>query len=444
MKRGMLAIILILIASILLFSACSGAVLRRADDADEDTEERTENEEEEEEEEEEEPSATPDPDEDNGGRTEEPPTPEPSGDDLGIRPISFSEAGLEPLPYVDLDQAGVHPRIIELIEEPWDWEMEDYTLGIDQYNYIFIIRSRFPDNIVGDIVMGSSFSDIIDELGDPGYQQDGLLAYRTRDYYLTFYGDGQADLVSFMAASKKDYDDDFLYDLIAELNSDSFTSLEESIKKLDPDMDFFYEKGSNDGVTYYAHSPYGVNVSDEVEPIIDIMNNYEGNLYIKDSGYIRYSQAFINIDSSVLLQRNILYRSDNIDRTLDEYGVYSPDGLLKAVYFGEENCFIVRTLDASIQDRFMYEFTNGEFFWLGSRYLLFISDFGDRPEFLDVDDSMPWGESLLEQVGLDESGTFEIKLVDDQVITLENTDNGEIIEIEYELDGSGEISFSAR
>lgn len=314
-------------------------------------------------------------------------------------------------------------------------------MGLDQYNYAFVVNSNFSENVAGSVKLETSFDDIIDVLGAPGYTEDNFLVYRTSEFYLAFYGVGKAELAGFMHSPVKDYHDDFLYTLIEELNSAAFTSLEVSIEKLDPDMKFFHRKGSGDGTTYYANSVYGIDVSDEIEPIINIMNNYEGNLYIQDSGNIRFSQVFNNLDTIALMLRDTLHNFHDINTIFETKGILSPDGRLKAVHHAN-NYFIVRTLDGSIKDRYIYQTSTGEFFWLGSRYLLYIDDFLYQPEVVDIDFSMPWGESLLEKAGLTDSGSYKILSVNEQNISLEETNSCATLNIQYGFDSSGEIAFT--
>lgn len=437
MKQGRHAIFLFLIISVLIFSSCSRQIEISSEDsatpsetstpkssapAESDGQNQPENT----------PEATPE-------SEQASPTPETVMGDSSIQPVPMSETGMNPIPVSDLNGAAVNPRIVSIIES-YDWNNDDFTKGIDQFNNVYVIYSRFSDPIAGQIKMESGFSDIESELGSAGYKEENMLVYRTANFYLAFYGADKADFVAFTYTSGKDYDVDFLYKLIEELDSDSFTSLDASIEKLDPDMDFFNEKGSSDGANYYANSLYGINVSDIEEPIINVMNNYEGNLYT-DTGDFRYSQVFVDQDSVVLVMRDALVRFDNISKTFKQDGVLSPDGLLKAVYLPDE-CIIIRTLDNSIQDRNISTFTTGEFYWLGSRYIIYMDDFTMAPSVVDLDDSMLWGVSMLEQAGVTESGNFKITGIKDQVITLEEQDSGTIYNIKYSFDGSGKIGFS--
>ncbi|NLE24004.1 MAG: hypothetical protein GX625_01475 [Clostridiaceae bacterium] len=445
MKRGWFVIVLILISSTLIFSSCS----RSAEDSlNKDANKLEETTEPSESPSQETPSATPE--ESKGSSPEStdeidqsiPTSTADPDENGGIRPIQMAEAGMRPIPISDLNGAAVNPRILQLVDNPWDWQEDYYALGIDQYNYVFVINSNFSEDIAGSSKIGHDFNSIINVLGTPGYKQEDLLVYRTSAFYLAFYGTGKAELAAFIDAPVKDYADDFLYTLIEELNSNAFTSLEASIEKIDPDMHFFHEKGSPDGATYYANSIYGINVSDEIDPVINIMNNYEGNLYIQDTGNIRFSEVFNDLDNMALLLRDTLHLFSDIDKKLETEGVLSPDGKLKAVIY-TNNHFIVRTLNGSIQDRHVYQSSTGYFFWLGSRYLLYIDDYSNQPEVVDIDSSMLWGEKLLEMAGLPASGGYKIVSVDQHMITLEDTGSGNILNIEYVFGSNGDISFSA-
>lgn len=359
----------------------------------------------------------------------------------GIRPVKMSETGMEPIPLSDLNGAEVNPLIIKFVNNPWEWQEDYYASGIDQYNYVFVINHNFSENIAGSARLGLSFDDIIASLGSPGYTRDNLLVYRTSDFYIAFYGAGKADLAAFIDAPVKDYDDDFLYTLIEELNSDDFISLKESLEKLDPNLKFFYQKGSSDGSTYYADSLFGISVSDEKEPVINIMNNYEGNLYILDSGNIRFGQVFNNLDAVALMLNDTLVHFYGINNMFETNGIISPDGRYKAVRH-TDNSLIVRVMDGSKRDITIFGSPTGEFFWLGSRYILYLDDFMQQPEVVDIESDLHWGENILEMAGLVPSGSYRIIKVEGQEITIEETGSGEITNIKYGFDSNGEISFS--
>lgn len=66
----------------------------------------------------------------------------------------------------------------------------------------------------------------------------------------------------------------------------------------------------------------------------------------------------------------------------------------------------------------------------------------NKPETVDIESSLLWGENILEKAGISTMDNYMAVKVEGQIITLENTSNGEMIEIKYEFDSSGEISFS--
>jgi hypothetical protein len=432
MKNGWLSVIVILISSLLILCSCSRSAdvtLRGNDNGHEAASES--------------PTASSqesyDPAPEESSKAPEEPDKTPGA---VIRPVTMDETGMTPIPISDLNGADVNPLIVKLVHNPWEWQEDYYASGIDQYNYVFVINSYFSEDIAGQARLGQSFDEITGFLGAPGYTRDNLILYRTSDFYLAFYGAGKANLAAFIDAPVKDYDDDFLYTLIEELNSDTFSSIKESIEKLDPNMKFFYQWGSEDGTTYYADSLFGIKVSDVNGPVIDVMNNYEGNLYIQDSGNIRFSQVFNDLDTVALMLSDTLAYFYDIDVLIESEGVLSPDGRYKAARY-TENDLIVRVIDKSKRDIHVYATITDDFYWIGSHHLLYIDDFMCQPEVIDVEATFLWGENILELAGLAVSGDFRIVKVEGQIITIENTDSGEMINIKYESDSSGELSFSA-
>lgn len=171
------------------------------------------------------------------------------------------------------------------------------------------------------------------------------------------------------------------------------------------------------------------------------MNNYEGNLYILDSGNIRFGQVFNNLDAVALMLNDTLVHFYGINNMFETNGIISPDGRYKAVRH-TDNSLIVRVMDGSKRDITIFGSPTGEFFWLGSRYILYLDDFMQQPEVVDIESDLHWGENILEMAGLVPSGSYRIIKVEGQEITIEETGSGEITNIKYGFDSNGEISFS--
>jgi hypothetical protein len=130
-----------------------------------------------------------------------------------------------------------------------------------------------------------------------------------------------------------------------------------------------------------------------------------------------------------------------INVLIETEGRLSPDGRYKAARHAD-NYFIVRAVDNSKRDIGIYQSSAGEFYWIGSHHILYIDDFMNQPEVVDVEASLLWGENILEMAGLSAPGSYRIVKVEGQIITVEDTGNGETTNIMYELNSNGEISFS--
>ena len=450
MRRSRLAVLLVLMIFLLVLNSCGKRiVVSSGEDETNDKTESTDNPTE--------PFITDEP-ENTPDEQEDKTTPEPeTGTDTDsfdidkIHPMTMVEASMAPLPLSNLNGLKINPLLQKCLDNPYEYELKEYTQGIEILNNgELIVYDRFTEKIIGKIIMGTGFQSIIEELGPCSYQETDFLVYRTSDFYLVFYGANKAEYVALIKSPVKDYDEDILYDLIAELNSSTYSILQESLDKLDPDYKFFQNRGNVNGGGYYAESLYGIYVTDFDEPIIDVMTNFEGNLYVLDSGFIRFSQSFTDFDAVVMKLKSGLYGCQNVDNLFQEEGVLSPDGKLMAVYewvYSMSQHFIIRTLDYSIQDRYVAVQSTGEFYWLNDHVILYIDFMTNAPYAIDIDMSMPESINLLEIAGIDQnmldSGIFDFKIVsvEDQVITIKEQNSGKSYRIQFTIDESGNIKF---
>lgn len=455
-RFGRLIILLLLMVTFMAMGSCSIQRMRNVDDEDVIKEEK-DNGQERDENDDDDDLSMPTPEE-SGPESTQPPdeTDEPSlNDDFSGKIVKheMSEVGLEPIPISSLNGVTLNPRIAQFVARPSYHELADYTDGIDYLNDKMIIAPRFSESIIGNVKIGTSLKDVTKALGTPSFQENDILVYRTDVFYIAFMGETKVEYAAIKASPRKEYNEDILYDLLAELNSDSFTSLMESIEKVDPNGDFFDDSGFINGGGYYANSIYGINVTDFDDRIIDVFNNFQGNLYALESPDITFGQSFMNLDAVVLKLRDALYGYEYTDSIFEKEGVLSPDGKLKAVYewvYSMDQHFIVRALDFSIQDRYIYVPTTEDFYWLNNHVLLYVDFYTTVPMAIDVNMSMPEGKSILEMAGLltqeeiDDGVNFTIVRVEKNVITVKDTVENKTYSIKYEIGADGVMKFELK
>lgn len=445
-----LCLIMILI-SMMLFGACSGARY------DKETEGNAANVSES-------PDATKNPDKETDNPSEKPlespdasPEPEATGGESpssiqpGIKSFTMDEAGLNPIPVNDFSNLSIDPRILKLVDDPSAFELEDYTRGLTPYRSILIVDSWFKDSIIGNIKIGSSMQAIKQTLGKPSYEEGDECVYKTRDYYVVFSGE-TLQFAAFYKTPVKNYDVGILLHIIEELNGDSYSSLQESLDKLDPDRTFFDEQGFINGGGYYAYSHYGIRITQFDENTVEVFNNFEGRLYGQESLTALYSQSFVDLDSAYIKVNETFGRYKEITSLLDTDSVLSPNGKLKAAYewlYSMDQHFIIRTLDHSQQDRYIYVPIQNDYYWLNDSYLLYTSFADGFPYAVDINVTDGERFNVLELSGALPVGTsndsildFNIVKVEKGVITVKDDETNQQYAVKYAVDGSGKITFS--
>jgi hypothetical protein len=383
------------------------------------------------------------------------PTPTASPPDIGgsgqVVIYSMEDLGMTPLEVSDLNGLSLDARISGILTGTIFWEMTDYANGIDLYWDCIIIAPRYTGQIIGPVSIGMDKAQVVQALGTPSYDVDDIVLYRTDDFYLAFLTEGSS--VAYAGIFKtpvKNYPDDILKDLLEELNSGNYSNLMESIERVDPNSVLFTDAGFIHGGGDYADSIHGIHVTDFDERIIDIYTNFEGDIYVDESSDITFSQAFNNRDAVEMKLRTSLYGYQRRDELFETQGMLSPDGKLSAVYewvYSMEQYFIIRTLDFSIQDRYIWVPSSSPFYWLNNHVLLYV-DFNDElPMAIDINTSMPSGVNILVEAGVikdtDVSDVgFTVVKVENGVITVEELDTGTTYDVAYTIDASGNMTFT--
>ncbi|MCX7771713.1 MAG: hypothetical protein N2376_01195 [Clostridia bacterium] len=357
-------------------------------------------------------------------------------------------------PVSDLDQYGLNKRLLGLIDDSNPHGVEDYSNGIVATRNAFVLNERYTSDIIAGLTIGSSFDDIRKAIGEPGWETDNILLYRNWNYYLMFHGNQKADYAVLIKAPDTKYDKYILSSIIQKLNAEDYTSLEEAIQKIDPDGTFFTDSGFINGGGYYASSNRGINIVDFDEKYIEVYNNYQGSLFDHTADKPRFEVRFIDQDMTINIMLSDFNRYLEVEELFKNEAVVSPDGNLSAVYewiYSMDQHFIVRTLDNSIQDRYIYAATVSKFYWLNNSHLLYVDSTNEVPYAIDVNFSDPSPINLLYEAGIIKERDvdfgkykFEITGVKNGVISLKDTQNKKNYNIQFIEDKNGALTFKSK
>ena len=341
-----------------------------------------------------------------------------------------------------------------MIDESSPHGIEDYINGVVPTNNAYILNERFTDEIIGGLSLGDSFEKVRMVLGNPGWETDDILLFRTQNYYLLFQGNQRADYAVVMKAPVNEYPPDILKIILEALNGEEYLSLEESLLKIDLKDGFFEEWGFIHGGGYYYSTKNGINLIDFDEKYIEVYNNYEGDLYQYALPDPRFEVRFIDRDMVIDYMLNEFNRYLEVEELFQNDGVVSPDGKLCAVYewlYSMNHHFIVRTLDHSIQDRYIYVSSESTFQWLTNNHLVYIDPYNQIPYAIDVNFSDPGAINILYEAGIInerdvDPGKYEYELIEanTQSVILKDRLNDQTVTVQFSEDKKGSISFTAQ
>lgn len=349
----------------------------------------------------------------------------------------------------ELGQTVINERLSGLLDGSAPHGVEDHTNGIIMAGEVYVLNERYEDEIYEGIKIGSDFEKIRAALGKPGWETDSSLLYRTIDYYIMFHGNNAAQYAVLIKAPNSGADKSILKAIVSSLNADSYTSLEKSLEDIDPDRTFFDSTGFINGGGYYAHSCHGVLVLDFDEKYIEVYNNYDGSLFDYSGESPRYEVRFIDRDMTVDTILADLNSYLEIEERFETEGIISPDGRLSAIYewlYSMDQHFIIRTLDHSIQDRYIYAATFSGFHWLTNSHLVYLDAYNDLPYAIDVNFSAPSAINILFEAGIIQERDaeygkykFEILGVENGILSLKDTLKNKIYKINVIAGKNGDL-----
>lgn len=376
----------------------------------------------------------------------------PEDNDFGTMiEVKRDESKLNAIALSDIDQYSLNKRLLGLIDGSNPHGIEDYTNGIVAMEHSFMLNNRYKDDIIEGIKLGDSFKDIISKMGSPGWDTGDKMFYRSENYSILFQGEYKAESVILFKEANAEYDKDILKKIIMALNDNKYNSLEESIKEIDSEEAFFTDKANISGGGYYALSQLGIIIVDSNERYIEVYNNFDGILYDYKSENQRYELRFIDKNLTIETIMSDLVRYWEIEELFAAEGVLSPNKKLSAVFErsnGTDQHFIIRTLDHTMQDRYIYSNISDEYYWLGNNHILYIDSYNSIPYAFDIDFSRPGAINILYEAGILkdrdlDSGEHKYKIteISENTIFILDNDSSKTYKVEFSEDKNGEIVF---
>lgn len=358
--------------------------------------------------------------------------------------ISREEAGLDTVPKLNFDGFALNQRIRELLQG-MPYTAEDMINGIEQP---YLITERFQGAIIENITIGTSLEEVVRILGAPSFQERNMTVYKTKTFYIGFYGAETVELASFIPAPKP-YSEDMLNTILTALCMDEIY-LTDWLEISETASGFFQDRGFIHGGGHYAISSNGIRV-DTLSQVIEIYNNFEGFLYkINTETELKpvYTNTDIHFES--LYMDFLSYTS--IGDTFAKNGKVSPSGKYIAIYewiTSDSHHYTIRTADHSVPD-----YTIGavvrDFDWLNDDYIVYTAMFTTLPAVLRVADGAESYENILLMEEIDEldyfygysDHDFTIDRITEDTITLKDNNAGEtggkvLWEFSYSIDEGG-------
>ena len=340
--------------------------------------------------------------------------------------------------------------IQSLLERPYVYSDKDYKSGLvydeNIYGEFIITAEWFDDYIIGEIKTGDSLSELTAELGEPSCIIENTLFYKTTDYYLGFYGNERVEH-AIIAKKPEPYPSDILKTIIK-----NFSKLFYYDSESDPEVSQIYDFLEWLGYVYgsgsmYGYSNSGITMEAYIEDGITVYNNFEGELYDIRGDIYNFEISYVDTDFMMdgmlsALKDYILTNSE-----FEEYGVASPGGKYNSLYVwnnSQSQYFIIRALDNSIPDQYIFLSLAGEYYWLNDRYILYQDYYNLAPLIFDVE---TYDEiNILEKTGLFEfegdyygSYIFEITGFQNGRIIIYCEDEDRFYPIDYSFGQNGEI-----
>ncbi len=359
----------------------------------------------------------------------------------------------EPIKQTDLNSYGLNMHLMQILDGSAPHTTEDHLKGVIATENAYVINERYQDEIIAGLSIGDGFDKIRKTLGDPGWETDDILVYRSPDYYMLFQGNQRVDYTVLMKAPEGEYDADILNTILEVLNAEDFEFLSDAVDRIDPEGTFFDEQGHINGGGYYLTSKRGISIIDFDGKTIEIYSNFEGNLYEYAVADPRFKVSFMAQDMIVEYMLHELSRYLEIEELFQNEGLVSPDGKLCAVYewrYSMSHHFIVRTLDHTIQDRYIHV-PAASFQWLTNSHLIYMDAFNEAPYALDVNFLEPSPINILYEAGLIneryvEPGEHKYSLIEikNNSLVLKDELQDKTITISFALDKMGNISFKAQ
>lgn len=374
------------------------------------------------------------------------PTSAVSTDTGDLQLISRQEAGLSEVPYKDREAFHINQRLMELLEHPEGYADKDFQSGIVKANGSYILEERYKSSIAGVIRIGNKKDDVIQALGQPSFELEDLIYYKTESFYLAFGGKDTVELAALAPAPQSDAPADLLKQVDASLNTAPNVNLEEVLRTPVTWQELFTNQGRINPGGWYARSDAGIEITDFYEDsTIEVYNNYTDKLYQRSES-VKYPIKFTNEDSIGRKMYGNVWQHRYTDDRFAKEGKLSPSGSRSSIYewvYSMLQYFVIRSTDVSTPD-FQVHALVDQYEWLTDHYILFTDFYEQRPMILPVDQEDPDTINLLQTLGIDDTkdSAYTIEEVKDGIIKLKGMKDSTTLSIHFQEDEKQQIQFT--
>lgn len=362
-------------------------------------------------------------------------------------PVTRAEAGLRSIPYLAADALGLDKRLGELAAQPDSYTDDDFRAGVIRDGDAFIAGATYKGAIAGSVRIGSSLAQATEALGQPSWQRDEMLFYKTGRFYLGIRGVKTVEEAVIAATPAVSYQPSLLAEVLNDLHAKPDEGLDSLLNQSsEPQWAFaFNDVSFINGGGWMARSQAGLVLIEFDTRYMEVYNNYDGELYRPAEGSA-YTVKFEDSDSVAERLEDVLSGYREVNEEFATNAKYAPGGTRASIYewfYSMLQYFTVRTTDGSKPDyripRMVFDYT-----WLTDDYILYTTFADQNPMVLDVRPGQQDNDdvNVLQAAGIDGANIgYDIDRVEKGKIRLKSADN-DVLTISFQEDGNGGLRFT--
>ncbi|QHW31347.1 hypothetical protein GZH47_11155 [Paenibacillus rhizovicinus] len=315
---------------------------------------------------------------------------------LALKTLTYSQAGLHPVPYADWSKHAINARIQQVALNPGAYRDSDWKNGLELTNWYaspgIIVSNRFKGEIVDHLRIGSPLSEVNAVLGAPGYSKGQDRFYKTKTFYVGLRGTSKIEEAFVIRKPAQRPGSTLLKELLIALDKgngvwDAIDSSKALQSFFEIDHGFIHGGGS------YASANAGIWVNEfDDDNYVEVYNNYEGLLYAP-IGQSNFPVTFTDQDEVISHARVALDNNADQNRRFATEALASPGGTYRLLYdwiTSDSQYFTLRSSDHSRRDRII----GGAFydyFWLTDQYFIASYAYGAELDLFNAAAADPGG-----------------------------------------------------